>query len=145
MTVQSERGSHILSQDVSIPVGATVQFNAVVYQNSDAPFATPASLDYLVSPNQQARIDIMTTGSALTDVDSGVLLNIYQTKIGDATISGYNDVSADLCAFAGQVALRPARCSRARLGEHLDEHAAGGLKKILDIRHATGRSSSYTD
>src|SRR5262245_21855801 len=58
MTVQSERGSHILSQDVSIPVGATVQFNAVVYQNSDAPFATPASLDYLVSPNQQARIDI---------------------------------------------------------------------------------------
>lgn len=83
----------------------------------------------------------MTTGSALTDVDSGVLLNIYQTKI----VSGYNDVSADLSAFAGQVALRPARCSRARLGEHLDEHAAGGLKKILDIRHATGRSSSYTD
>src|SRR5262245_7312444 len=34
MTVQSGPGSHILSQDVSIPVGATAQFSAVVYQNS---------------------------------------------------------------------------------------------------------------
>jgi hypothetical protein len=55
-----------------------------------------------VSPNQQARIDIMTTSSAVTDVGAGVLLNLYHTKVGDPLVSGYTDVSADVTQFAGQ-------------------------------------------
>jgi hypothetical protein len=102
MTAQSDPGSHILSQVITIPPASAAQFSARVYQNSGAPFATPASLDYNVSPNQQARIDIMTTASPLTDMGAGILRNVYQTKIGDPVVSGYNLIAADLSAFAGQ-------------------------------------------
>ena len=44
----------------------------------------------------------MTTGSAITDVGAGVLLNIYQTQVGDPSVSGYTTITADLSAFAGQ-------------------------------------------
>lgn len=77
-------------------------FSAHVYVNNSAgAFSTPASLDYTVTPNQQARIDIMTTGSAITDVGAGVPLNLYRTN-GDPLVSGYTSISADLTQFAGQ-------------------------------------------
>jgi hypothetical protein len=101
MTVQSGPGSHIISQNVAIPANFSAKFFAKVYQTTSA-FVTPASLDYTVAPNQQARIDIMTTGSPLTDMGAGILLNVYQTKVGDPGTTGYNNVSADLTPYAGQ-------------------------------------------
>jgi hypothetical protein len=102
MSSQTAPGSHILYQNVTIPPGAA-QFFAKVYVNNQAgAFATPASLDYTITPNQQARIDLMTTGSATTDVGAGVLVNLYQTKVGDPLVSGYTSISADVTAFSGQ-------------------------------------------
>jgi len=102
MSSQSGGGSHLLYQNITIPAGPA-RFSARVYVNNQAgAFATPNSLDYLVSPNQQARIDIMTTASAVTDVGAGVLLNVYQTNVGDPLVSGYTAISADLTQFAGQ-------------------------------------------
>ncbi len=103
MSSQGFPGSHILYQDITLPAGGPIAFSAMVYVNNHAgTFATPASLDYTVTPNQQARIDIMTTSSAITDVGAGVLLNLYQTKVGDPAVSGYTSISADLTPFAGQ-------------------------------------------
>jgi hypothetical protein len=103
MTTQSGPGSHILSQNVTVPAAATALFTARVYVNNGAgTFATPASLDYTVTPNQQFRIDVMTTASAITDMGAGVLANLYRTNVGDPAVSGYNLVSADLSAYAGQ-------------------------------------------
>ena len=102
MSSQGGPGSHILYQNVTIPPGAAA-FSAKVYVNNQAgAFATPASLDYTIAPNQQARIDLMTTGSAITDVGAGVLVNLYQTKVGDPLVSGYTSISADVTAFSGQ-------------------------------------------
>jgi hypothetical protein len=103
MSSQTGPGSHILYQNISVPGGSPAKFFAMVYVNNQGgAFATPASLDYTVSPNQQARIDIMTTGSAITDVGAGVLLNLYQTNVGDPLVSGYTNISVDLTPFAGQ-------------------------------------------
>jgi len=103
MTAQSGGGSHILSQNITIPAGAAAKFSAMVYvNNAAAAFSTPATLDYTVNPNQQFRIDVMTTASPLTDMGAGILLNVYQTKVGDPLVSGYVTVTADLSAFAGQ-------------------------------------------
>ena len=103
MSSQGGPGSHILYQNITVPTGASARFSATVYVNNQAgAFATPSTLDYTVTPNQQARIDIMSTGSAVTDVGAGVLLNLYQTKVGDPLVSGYTAISADLTPFAGQ-------------------------------------------
>jgi hypothetical protein len=103
MSSQGGPGSHIIYQNVTIPAGASTRLSAALYVNNQTgAFATPNSLDYTVAPNQQARIDIMTTASATTDVGSGVLLNVFQTKVGDPLVSGYAAISADLTPFAGQ-------------------------------------------
>lgn len=104
MSSQGSPGSHILYQDVAIPAGVTATFSAQVYVNNSfgGAFATPASLDYTVSPNQQARIDIVSTAAPLTDVGAGVLLNVFQTQVGDPLVSGYTTVTANLTPFAGQ-------------------------------------------
>jgi len=103
MSSQTGPGSHILYQNITIPAGFSAKFFAKVYVNNQAgAFSTPASLDYTVSPNQQARIDIMSTGSSTTDVGAGVLLNVFRTQVGDPTVSGYNTITADLTPYAGQ-------------------------------------------
>lgn len=103
MSSQGGAGSHILSQNITIPASSSARFSARIYINNNiGTFSSPNSLDYTVTPNQQFRIDIMTTGSALTDVGAGVLRSLYQTKPGDPAVSGYNAISADVSAFAGQ-------------------------------------------
>jgi IPTL-CTERM motif len=105
MSSQGGAGSHILSQNITIPASSSSRFSARIYINNNAAggtFSSPNSLDYTVTPNQQFRIDIMTTGSALTDVGAGVLRNLYQTKPGDPAVSGYTTISADVSSFAGQ-------------------------------------------
>ena len=103
MSGQTGGGSHILSQNITIPAGVSAKFSAQVYVNNAAgAFSTPATLDFTVNPNQQFRIDVMTTASPLTDMGAGILFNVYQTKVGDPLVSGYQTVTADLSAFAGQ-------------------------------------------
>jgi hypothetical protein len=103
MSSQSGGGSHLLYQTITIPQAPSVRFSARVYvHNQASAFSTPSTLDYTVSPNQQARIDIMTTASPVTDVGAGVLRNLYQTNVGDPLVSGYTTITADLTQFAGK-------------------------------------------
>ena len=109
MTDTTGPGSHVLYQDVTIPTditGGTLSFDRFV-GNRNGAFFTPASLDKNLFPNQQARVDIIKTSANVFSVAaSDVLMNIYQTKVGDPAVSGYtaqsNDLSSFLVAHAGQ-------------------------------------------
>ena len=101
MTDQPGPGTHILYQDVSIPAGASLSFDRLIVNRAGG-FSTPPSLSFTVVPNQQARVDIMTTGSSVTSVTTGVISNLYQTAVGDPLISGYTSQTTSLASLAGQ-------------------------------------------
>ena len=102
MTDQGGFGSHVLYQDFVVPTGVTsasLDFQYFI-QNLNGAFFTPDTLDYTVVPNQQARVDIITTTAdpfsvALADV----LLNLYQTQVGDPATSGYTLLAYNLTAL----------------------------------------------
>jgi hypothetical protein len=101
MTDQLARGTQILYQDVSVPAGASLSFDRFIANRAGA-FFTPASLSFAVVPNQQARVDIMTTTSSLTSVTTGVISNLYQSAVGDPFLSGYTSQTTSLASLAGQ-------------------------------------------
>jgi hypothetical protein len=103
MTDQGGPGSHVLFQDFVVPVGvtgATLSFDRFI-GNRDGPFATPSSLSFGVSPNQQARVDILvgTPSSEFSVLAADVLANTFQTHTGDPLVSGYTLQTADLTAL----------------------------------------------
>ncbi|MBX6311546.1 MAG: PEP-CTERM sorting domain-containing protein [Isosphaeraceae bacterium] len=112
MTAGPSAGSHVLYQDFVVPVegitAATFSFERFIgNRNSAGAFSTPNTLDFNVFPNQQARVDIITTTANPFSVASGdVLLNLFQTMVGDPPVSGYtlqtNDLTSFLAGRAGQ-------------------------------------------
>jgi hypothetical protein len=62
---------------------------------------TPASLDFSTPTlNQQARVDILkSTADPFSVAAADTLLNLYQTKVGDPLISGYNTITTDISAL----------------------------------------------
>lgn len=103
---QDGPGTHLLYQDVSLPEGRTATFRATIY-------LVNIGADYVIAPtaglahdggenNQQFRVDVMNPAAPLTDVGTGVLLNVYRTDPGDLAQSGYVQLTADLTPYAGQ-------------------------------------------
>src|ERR1700680_2410932 len=89
MTDAQGPGSHVLYQDFAATAGGAALSFALFIGNRAGLFATPASLDFSTPTlNQQARVDILRNAAdpfsvAITDV----LLNLYQTKVGDPLVS----------------------------------------------------------
>jgi hypothetical protein len=108
MTDAQGPGSHVLYQDLVATADAAALRFALFIGNRASLFATPASLDFSTPTlNQQARVDILkNTSDPFSVTATDVLLNLYQTKMGDPLISGYNtittDISALLAAHAGE-------------------------------------------
>jgi hypothetical protein len=108
MTDAQGPGSHVLYQDFVATADAAALRFALFIGNRATLFATPASLDFSTPTlNQQARVDILkNTADPFSVAATDVLLNLYQTKVGDPLISGYNtittDISALLAAHAGE-------------------------------------------
>jgi hypothetical protein len=103
LTDQPGPGSHLLYQNLAIPAGvpsATLAFDIFV-ANRNGTFYSPASLSESVTPNQQARVDIMTTSSSTSDVGAGVLRNLFQTQPGSTAVTGWTHYTFDVSAFAG--------------------------------------------
>src|SRR5262249_29385129 len=68
--------------------------------NRDGGFFTPDTLDFSVSPNQQARVDLITTTANPFSVAPGdVLLNVFRTQPGDPLVSGSTTQVTALRAF----------------------------------------------
>ncbi len=112
MTDAQGPGSHVLYQDFLIPTGVTsanITFRLYI-RNGAQDFFTPAtpSLDFSTPVlNQQVRVDILSTaGDPFSVLAADVIQNLYQSQPGNALISGYNLVTADLStlfqARAGQ-------------------------------------------
>jgi len=94
-------GSHVLYQDFIVPAeSALLSFSLFIGNRADR-FATPASLDFSTPTlNQQARVDLLRAGvDPFTVASPDVLLNLYQTHVGDPLISGYNAVNFDLTSL----------------------------------------------
>ena len=103
MTDQIGPTSTILYQDITVPGTASMLSFDLFINNVNGAFFTPPTLDVTIpADNQQFRMDIMNPAAPLTDVGAGVLLNVYQTKVGDPPVSGYSIVTANLAPFAGQ-------------------------------------------
>ncbi len=113
-------GSHALYQDFVVDASsATLEFDLFI-GNRWEQFYTPdpdaVGLDFSTAAlNQQARVDILK-GSAdpFSVAASDVLLNLYQTNPGDASVSGYNTFIFDLSAL---FAANPGETLRLRFAE----------------------------
>jgi hypothetical protein len=102
MTDSFGPGTMILFQDFTVPMGiksAILNFDRFI-DNLALLFVTPSTLDFTMAPNQQARVDILTTMANPFSVASrDVLLKIFQTAVGDPAVSGYTTQSIDLTTF----------------------------------------------
>jgi hypothetical protein len=103
MADQIGPGYHILYQDITIPAaGADLDFDLFI-GNRYGTFITPSDITLGTWPNQQFRMDIVSTSASITDMGTGVLANVYKTNVGDAAVmTGYTHISASLDQFAGQ-------------------------------------------
>jgi glucose/arabinose dehydrogenase len=103
MTDAQGPGSHVLYQDFTATTGtAALSFSLFIGNSANAFFTpSPASLDFSTPTlNQQARVDILrSTADPFSVAATDVLLNLYQTKVGDPLISGYNTISTDITAL----------------------------------------------
>jgi hypothetical protein len=94
-------GSHVLYQDfVAAAETASLQFDLFIGNRADR-FATPASLDFSTPAlNQQARVDILRAGADRFSVaPADILMNVFQTQVGDPLVSGYTTIAVDLSAL----------------------------------------------
>ncbi|MEX1254631.1 MAG: Ig-like domain-containing protein [Dehalococcoidia bacterium] len=128
MSDQDGPSSSVLYQCVDIPAGASAELSFQLYLlnvegKGDGEYHTPPTLDPFLGggkpqgqafplgngkpgANQQFRADIVSTagmdGDPFTLASGDVLMNVYQTDPGDPNESGYDPVTADLSALAGQ-------------------------------------------
>ena len=100
MTDANGPGSHVMYQDFLVPntlPGAKLSFST--YLHSGGAFLSPATFS-TGTPNQQARVDIMTTtADPFSVVDGDVLLNVFHTSPGDPLTSGYTARSTDVSSL----------------------------------------------
>lgn len=102
MTDQIGPGTTVLYQDIAVPAaGQTVLSLRLSVLNQAEDYASPASLDYAVVPNQQARVDIVNPAASVLDVGAGVLANMFRTMPGDPQVQGYITLTQNLTPFAG--------------------------------------------
>jgi hypothetical protein len=117
MTDTTGPGSHVLYQDFVVPGDiqtASLSFDRYI-GNQAGIFVTPNTLDYSGAANQQARVDIITTtANPFSVAPADVLMNVYQTHVGDPPISGYTTQTTDLSAL---LAAHPGETLRLRFAE----------------------------
>jgi hypothetical protein len=118
MTDAAAPGAYALYQDVVVPAGvtqATLQFSLFI-NNTAAAFSTPASLDWATPVlNQQARVDIMTSGAdPFSTGVADILQGVFQTAVGSPLVTGYTAFTVDVTSV---LAARPGQTLRLRFAE----------------------------
>ncbi len=102
---QSGPGAHALEQSFVVPAGSTsvvVSFDMFVNDWSDlGPIVNAAGLDYTASPNQYARVDIMSAAAPALDTGAGVLDNLYTGVDLGLDPNGYTHYSFDITNVVG--------------------------------------------
>ena len=144
MTDQPGPGSHMLYQDFVVPAGVTAAGLVFKYTiiNSAVAFVTPSNLTYTGSPNQQARVDIMTTTANIFSVATAdMLLNIFQTNPGDPLTGGtYVTSTTNLTAL---FVAHPGETLRLRFAEtDNQQHFSFGIDDV-QLRAAVPEPATY--
>jgi len=103
-TDQRDPGSHVVYQDVALEAGFShvLSFD-LYYMNNAGLFATPSTLDYrFTSQNQQYRVDVLRpTADPFSVAAADVLATVFRTEQGDPPVLAPTRVTFDLSAFAG--------------------------------------------
>lgn len=102
-------GSHALLQAFTVTAPATsviLSFDMFVDNYSQSGPVTPNSLDYTGVPNQQARVDILSTGAGAFTTGAGDLANFYKGSdpVTDPSIDNphsYTHYSFDITSLVG--------------------------------------------
>ncbi len=100
---QNSQGTRILYQDIALEAGQshTLDLQAY-YENFHSALVSPDTLATNV-PNQQYRIDVLSTTAAVDSVDpADILTTVFRTQPGDANSRAPFALTSDLSAFAGQ-------------------------------------------
>lgn len=77
---QGGPGTHVLTQSFIVAAGTKVHLSFDLFVNDTSgagPIFNPAGLDYTASPNQHARVDILTGAATPFDTGAGVVGNLY--------------------------------------------------------------------
>jgi hypothetical protein len=106
MTDQFSPTTAILYQDFKVDphaYAAGLTFDEFIGNRATA-FASPNTLDFTVggtfAPNQQVRVDIITTtANPFSVAPADVVLNVFQSHPGDPLISGYTTRSFDISSI----------------------------------------------
>jgi hypothetical protein len=80
VTDQTGGGTHAMEQSFVVPGGASsvvLSFDMFVNDFDNGPVVNAAGLTHLAGPNQHARVDILSAGSAPFVTATGVLANFY--------------------------------------------------------------------
>ena len=91
MTDAQGPGTHVLYQDFFVPsiIGSAMLTFSYSLNNTGFQYASPSTLDFSIAQfNQQARVDIITTGANVFSVNpADVLLNIFQTSAASPLVT----------------------------------------------------------
>lgn len=91
-------GSRALLQSFTVAPGSKVTLSFDIYVNNFAGFFSPASLDFTLVPNQQARVDILTAGATPFALGGSVLDNVFDAT---ANTAGYVAETFDITSAVG--------------------------------------------
>lgn len=103
MSDQNGPGRTAIYQDVAVAASGPVWLNLQLQiANQVDDFIVAPTLDFSPAPNQQVRVDVMSTAAGVWDVGAGVLTNVFTSLPGTALPGGYAALSINLQPFAGQ-------------------------------------------
>ena len=99
MTDQTGPGSHVLYQDFLVPTGVTAADLSFDYfiSNQAGVFFTPNTLDFIPEPNQQSRVDIITTSADPFSVAAADVL--FALLAPNANTLAYQTFAMNLTGF----------------------------------------------
>jgi hypothetical protein len=107
LTDQTGPGSHVLIQAFTVAAGSTVTLSFDMFSNNQsgikAAVGGASDLDYTISPNQHARVDILTAGASPFDTAGGVVTNLYNDSslLPNGGTNPYVHYSFDISAAVG--------------------------------------------
>jgi hypothetical protein len=100
---QTGPGCHVLLQSFTIAAAAShVQLTFQMFVNNQlgAPIVNPAGLDYTASPNEHARVDILSSSATAFDTGAGVVENLYLGSDPGPNPNPYTSYSFNLSNLA---------------------------------------------
>ena len=103
-TDQTDPGSHVLYRNIKLAPGMEHELSYYLYYRNRADrFFTPNTLDFMVDPNQQYRVDLLRPkADPFTVNPNAILTRLFRTKVGDPNRLRPTLFTFNLTRFAGK-------------------------------------------